>query len=60
MRAVRRSRPDTTPPETVPIDKASLKHRMQTLQSEMAAINRQLNELEASAREEPAEEEASE
>ena len=60
MRAMRWSWPDTMPLKDVPIDKASLKHRMQALRSEMAAINKQLNELEASAKEELAEEEATE
>jgi hypothetical protein len=53
MRAMRWSWSDDASPDNVPIDKESLKQRMQALESEMAAINKQLDELE-----EPAEEEA--
>jgi chaperonin cofactor prefoldin len=55
MRAMRRSWPDDAPPDHVPIDKESLKQRLQALQSEMAAINKQLDELEETAEEEAAE-----
>jgi chaperonin cofactor prefoldin len=60
MRAMRWSWPgdapsDNMPPDNVPIDKESLKQRMQALQSEMAAITKQLDELEEAAEEEAAE-----
>lgn len=58
MRATRWSRPDTAPPNDVPIDKEVLKQRLQSLQSEVAAISRQLDKLEATTEEEAAENDA--
>jgi chaperonin cofactor prefoldin len=55
MRAMRWNRPDGAPPDNVSIDKEALKLRMQVLQSEMAAVNKQLDELEEAAEEEAAE-----
>ena len=43
--------PDNVPPDKVPIDKEALKQRMQALQSEVAAIDKQLDELEAAEEE---------
>ncbi len=58
MRAMRWNRPDdalpdNVPPDNVPIDKEALKQRMQVLQSEMAAINKQLDESEEAAENDP-------
>ena len=60
MRAMRWSWPDDAPPDNVlpdnlPIDKEALKQRMQALQSEMAAIKKQLEGLEEGKEEEVAE-----
>jgi chaperonin cofactor prefoldin len=57
MRAVRwrwpdEAPPDNAPPDNVSDDKESLKQRLQALQSEMAAITKQLDELEEAAEEE--------
>jgi hypothetical protein len=59
MRAMRRRRPNHMPPMKVspervpldhaPFDKEALRERLEALQSEMAAINEQLNELEEAA-----------
>ena len=54
MRAMRRSWPDDEP-DNVPIGKEALKQRMQALQSEMAAIDKQLDEMEEAAEEEETE-----
>ena len=54
-RATRWSRPVTAPPNDVPGDKEALKQRLQWLQSEMAAINKQLDEWDEAAEEEAAE-----
>jgi chaperonin cofactor prefoldin len=55
MRAMRWSWPDDAPLDNVPIDKETLKQRLEVLQSEMAAVNKQLDELEEAAEEEAAE-----
>ena len=60
MRAMGWSWPDDAPPDNVlpdnlPIDKEALKQRMQALQSEMAAIKKQLEGLEEGKEEEVAE-----
>jgi hypothetical protein len=47
--------PEKVHSEGVPFDKGALRERMLALQSEMAAINKQLDELEAAGREEGAE-----
>ena len=57
MRAMGRSKPDDAspdnpPPDNLPIDKEALKQRMQALQSEMAAIDKQLDEMEEAEEEE--------
>lgn len=52
MRAMRSNRPDDAPTNNAPIGKESLKQRMQALQSEMAAINKQLDELKKEEEEE--------
>jgi prefoldin subunit 5 len=57
MRAMRWSRSDNAPPDNVSVsnDEESLKQRLQALQSEMAAITKQLDELEEAAEEEETE-----
>jgi prefoldin subunit 5 len=46
MRAMRWYQPDDASPENEPINKESLEQRLQALQSEMAAITKQLDQLE--------------
>lgn len=43
--------PDSLPPDDLPNDKEGLKQRMQALQSEMAAVNKQLDKLEVADKE---------